>query len=53
VKALASLLLSRFMITTKEELEAWEDNPECYVLEELRGDWQGNIKVQMKLLLYS
>jgi hypothetical protein len=50
VREICTTLLARAMTLTPAELQGWEHSPEEYVNEELRADYQHQIKVPMSCL---
>lgn len=40
----AELLVTRYLLTTDGDLEMWQNEPEEFVMEDLRGAWQENIQ---------
>ena len=39
------LLLTKYLLLTDSELELWENDPDLFVNDELRGIWQENVQV--------
>jgi len=45
IKSCTEKLISRFMISGKDELQAWEEEPESLLVEEEADHWEYNLRV--------